>query len=165
MASTEMADFCQPLFLFPDTNSIKTKVMEDLFFILKRYLKCFWCTVETVMFYKSTLPASGGHPAWPGRRKCAPVTDSLLQMNGLQFTLQGQGYSLLTMTNVQMQQLDHSSERLTSNTSARLDCHVSWEWRKGLPKYLFLRLQKSGIAVNTETEEDAEVWIKNTQSS
>ena len=38
-------------------------------------------------------------------------SDSLLQMNELQFTLQGQGYSLLTMTNVQMQHLNHSSLR------------------------------------------------------
>lgn len=63
------------------------------------------------MFYKSTLPVSGGHPVCPGRRKWAPVTDSLLQMNELQFTLQGKRHSLLTMTNVQMQHLDHSSLR------------------------------------------------------
>lgn len=97
-----MAGFCKPSSLFPDINPNKTKVMEDLFFILKHYLKTF-------LMYQQSSDVLQKHPAWPGRRQPAPVIDSLFHMNELQFTLQGQGYSLLMMTNVQMQHLDHSS--------------------------------------------------------
>lgn len=72
------------------------------------------------MFSKSTLPVSGGHPAWLGRRKREPVTDSLLQMNELLFILQGQGYSLLTMTNLQVQHLNRSSAALRETQEVNL---------------------------------------------
>lgn len=90
------------------------------------------------------------HPAWPGRRKRAPVTDRFLQMNELQFTLQGQGYSLLTMTSVQMQHADHSSLRGQPHTLAP---GVTALRGQGVGKGFFLTssfrwLQKSGTAAN-----------------
>lgn len=41
VAKAEMADLCKPSFLFPDTIPNKIKAMQDLFFILKRYLNGF----------------------------------------------------------------------------------------------------------------------------
>ena len=79
------------------------------------------------------------------------VTNSLFWMNKLQHTLQGRDYSLLTMTNVQMQDLDYSSERPASYTSARPG-YLEREDREGKPSHLLLRKTSTfrfGTAVNT----------------
>lgn len=113
MAKAKMAEFCKPPFLFPDTNHNKTKDMEELFFILKRYFKMFRCTVEAVMLYKSTLPVSEGLGGGSGACHWQSSLDEWASIHPA-------GTGLLTPNNDKWASaISSSSARLTSYATTR----------------------------------------------